>query len=270
MAVYQEPLPDPFRRLLAAAAVCPLLGYSDDRSGRYSRPTRLHGCFAVGSAQDVSLSQQRSRCFTDRYMQCPRLTASFAPHATERAVPSQRSRPTRVDQPTAPRRTQSVGSGRANANQTPPPRSSEEPAPYRLRSAPRPVGPRIHLVGASSVMLGSLAYLVVVLAAIEADPAVGLWGLFSDVGWAQHEPAPAAQRAHEQEVAALAAIQQAGPAGLALSLDDEVLDATARGLPTADDTSTDLADDASAGELMGWDDDDAEDEAAAAEDEELA
>lgn len=119
-------------------------------------------------------------------------------------------------------------------------------------------------------MLGSLAYLVVVLAAIEADPAVGLWGLFSDVGWAQHEPAPAAQRAHEQEVAALAAIQQAGPAGLALSLDDEVLDATARGLPTADDTSTDLADDASAGELMGWDDDDAEDEAAAAEDEELA
>jgi hypothetical protein len=55
---------------------CPLLGFADDRSRHYSRPTALHRCFASGAASLVTAGEQRELCLADRYPACPRFRNS--------------------------------------------------------------------------------------------------------------------------------------------------------------------------------------------------
>jgi hypothetical protein len=52
--------------------VCPRLGFADDPTRHYSRPTALHRCFASGSAGLVSSQEQRELCLTGRFESCPR------------------------------------------------------------------------------------------------------------------------------------------------------------------------------------------------------
>jgi hypothetical protein len=75
---------------------CPLLGFADDRTTHYSRPTLLHRCFATGAPSLVDGPQQRDLCLSDRYPACPRYraappggvqeTLSGAPQATSAGV----------------------------------------------------------------------------------------------------------------------------------------------------------------------------------------
>ena len=55
-----------------ALGVCPFLGFADDRTTHYSRPTALHRCFASGSPILVDGQVQRDLCLSDRYPACPR------------------------------------------------------------------------------------------------------------------------------------------------------------------------------------------------------
>lgn len=55
---------------------CPKLGYADDRGGRYSRPTRLHRCYASGSGVPVSTHEQGELCLTNRFGTCPRFVGA--------------------------------------------------------------------------------------------------------------------------------------------------------------------------------------------------
>jgi hypothetical protein len=57
----------------APAAHCPKLGFNDDASSSFSRPTRLHRCFAAGAPLPLSLDQQRELCLSDQFSTCPRL-----------------------------------------------------------------------------------------------------------------------------------------------------------------------------------------------------
>ncbi|HEY3062097.1 MAG TPA: DUF4388 domain-containing protein [Chloroflexota bacterium] len=52
---------------------CPKLGFEDDPSSSFGRPTRLHRCFAAGAPLPLSLDQQRELCLSDQYGTCPRL-----------------------------------------------------------------------------------------------------------------------------------------------------------------------------------------------------
>jgi hypothetical protein len=53
---------------------CPKLGFEDDPSSSFSRPTRLHRCFAAGTSLPLSLDQQRDLCLSDQFRACPRLS----------------------------------------------------------------------------------------------------------------------------------------------------------------------------------------------------
>ncbi len=64
----------------AESGPCPKLGFSDDPTRHYSRPTRLHVCHALDTAAPVSNEQQRDLCLTGRFSTCPRLSgAGLAP-----------------------------------------------------------------------------------------------------------------------------------------------------------------------------------------------
>jgi len=76
----------PFARETVAAveasAHCPKLGFEDDPSNAFSRPTRMHRCFAAGTPLPLSLDQQRELCLSEEFGTCPRLTmAASAPQA---------------------------------------------------------------------------------------------------------------------------------------------------------------------------------------------
>ena len=68
----------PFARETVAAveasAHCPKLGFEDDPSNAFSRPTRMHRCFAAGTPLPLSLEQQRELCLSEEFGTCPRLT----------------------------------------------------------------------------------------------------------------------------------------------------------------------------------------------------
>jgi hypothetical protein len=51
---------------------CPLLGFADDRSRHYSRPTALHRCYAGRGPSLVTAQEQRELCLAGRYAACPR------------------------------------------------------------------------------------------------------------------------------------------------------------------------------------------------------
>jgi Domain of unknown function (DUF4388) len=65
----------------AVEAVCPLLGFADDRDRHYSRPTALHRCYASGAPSLVTPQEQRELCLPGRFPACPRY------RNTERASP---------------------------------------------------------------------------------------------------------------------------------------------------------------------------------------
>jgi hypothetical protein len=62
----------------AATSACPKLGFEDDPSTSFGRPTRLHRCFAAGAALPLSLDQQRELCLSEQFGTCPRLTMANA------------------------------------------------------------------------------------------------------------------------------------------------------------------------------------------------
>jgi Domain of unknown function (DUF4388) len=55
-----------------APGPCPFLGFADDPSRHYSRPTALHRCFAGGAASLVTGQEQRELCLAGRFATCPR------------------------------------------------------------------------------------------------------------------------------------------------------------------------------------------------------
>ncbi|HEV7663444.1 MAG TPA: DUF4388 domain-containing protein [Chloroflexota bacterium] len=63
---------DPTRQ--GSGTHCSKLGFEDDPSNSFSRPTRLHRCFAAGAPLPLSLDQQRELCLGEQFDTCPRLT----------------------------------------------------------------------------------------------------------------------------------------------------------------------------------------------------
>jgi hypothetical protein len=61
-----------------AKTACPKLGFEDDPSSSFGRPTRLHRCFAAGAPLPLSLDQQRELCLSEQFGTCPRLTMANA------------------------------------------------------------------------------------------------------------------------------------------------------------------------------------------------
>ncbi len=57
---------------------CPKLGFEDDPTSSFGRPTRLHRCFAASTPLPLSLDQQRELCLSDHFGTCPRLPSSQA------------------------------------------------------------------------------------------------------------------------------------------------------------------------------------------------
>ena len=78
-----EPAPSKaLQPVRVAAGHCHNLGFADDSSSSFDRPTRLHRCFAASTPMPLSLDQQRELCLTDEFRTCPRLT-TVAPSTTE-------------------------------------------------------------------------------------------------------------------------------------------------------------------------------------------
>ena len=75
------------------AAHCPKLGFEDDPSNSFGRPTRLHRCFAAGTPLPLSLDQQRELCLSEQFGTCPRLTMVGRAAATPPATPGVRTAP---------------------------------------------------------------------------------------------------------------------------------------------------------------------------------
>jgi hypothetical protein len=100
---------------LRAETTCALLGFADDASRHYSRPTALHRCYASGGPTLVTTQEQRDLCLSGRFPTCPRFrNASHAqPAAAQEALP-----------PPITLITPSVG-----ANATPPPATRPDEAP---------------------------------------------------------------------------------------------------------------------------------------------
>src|SRR5262249_43981425 len=71
------PVPGPREEpVVPIAAHCPKLGFEDDPSSSFGRPTRLHRCFAAGKPLPLSLDQQRELCLSEQYPTCPRLVSA--------------------------------------------------------------------------------------------------------------------------------------------------------------------------------------------------
>jgi uncharacterized protein DUF4388 len=79
-------------------AVCPLLGFADDRSRHYSRATALHRCYAGGAPSLVNPTEQRELCLSEQFASCPRFrTADRAQPAVVLPLPESTRR---IDAPT--------------------------------------------------------------------------------------------------------------------------------------------------------------------------
>jgi hypothetical protein len=60
------------RLIVPVDPVCPRLGFADDPDNRFSRPTRLHRCFADTTPAAVSTDEQLRFCLTTGHTGCPR------------------------------------------------------------------------------------------------------------------------------------------------------------------------------------------------------
>ena len=126
------PVPD---QVSPASSHCPKLGFEDDPSNSFGRPTRLHRCFAAGTAQPLSLDQQRELCLSDHFGSCPRLTMpAMTPEAeaeaAARPVPDD---PRIVRLPSVARATAAARNGTASAA----PSVTQRRAPSQDVGAPR-------------------------------------------------------------------------------------------------------------------------------------
>ena len=126
------PVPD---QASTASSHCPKLGFEDDPSNSFGRPTRLHRCFAAGTAQPLSLDQQRELCLSDHFGSCPRLTMpAMTPEAeaeaAARPVPDD---PRIVRLPSVARATAAARNGTASAA----PSVTQRRAPSQDVGAPR-------------------------------------------------------------------------------------------------------------------------------------
>jgi Domain of unknown function (DUF4388) len=100
-----EPSPVKTEETLALG-ICPLLGFVDDETRHYSRPTAMHRCFATGAPNLVATHEQRELCLSGRYPTCPRYRnasnpksaapplATIAPPLAAASPPAAISRPT--------------------------------------------------------------------------------------------------------------------------------------------------------------------------------
>ena len=134
-----------------APGPCPKLGYVDDPSNRYSRPTQLHRCFASGAAERVSTPEQRDLCLTNRYPNCPRFVAGGAtvssPASTRPAPPAEverqpvETRAGRFTRPSSAPQSRRSNGGSAPTATPPRPRAPISPSPVErmTRPLPRPV-----------------------------------------------------------------------------------------------------------------------------------
>jgi hypothetical protein len=132
-----------------AAAKCPRLGFEDDPSHSFNRPTRLHRCFAAGSPLPLSLDQQRELCLGEQFGTCPRLatapnegsrhlapSASAAQHASTRHADQEGEHPRIVRLPFAARRSAAGREPIASAAAAP----AKATGPTRLRPVSAPSG----------------------------------------------------------------------------------------------------------------------------------
>jgi hypothetical protein len=73
----------------AAATVCPSLGFADDPSRHYSRPTALHRCFASPTPSLVTNHEQLDLCLGGAFSTCPRFlgASSSKPAASLQDAP---------------------------------------------------------------------------------------------------------------------------------------------------------------------------------------
>jgi uncharacterized protein DUF4388 len=69
-----------------AASRCPRIGFEDDPSSAFGRPTRLHRCFAGDTPLPLSLDQQRELCLTEQFGTCPRLNTQRKADVAEPAI----------------------------------------------------------------------------------------------------------------------------------------------------------------------------------------
>jgi hypothetical protein len=88
---------------VAMAIVCPNLGFADDASRHYSRPTALHRCYATPVPSLVTNQEQLDLCLGGRFPTCARFRdASSSPPAANTPTSSGRPLPTPVaSEPTA-------------------------------------------------------------------------------------------------------------------------------------------------------------------------
>ncbi len=77
--VFEKPATE--ARPASATVTCPKLGFADDPSNQYARPTSLHRCYASGVAAQVSHQEQRDLCLSGEFARCPRFTRSPAGRA---------------------------------------------------------------------------------------------------------------------------------------------------------------------------------------------
>ena len=117
-----------------AVGRCPRLGFEDDPSSSFGRPTRLHRCFATNTPLPLSLDQQRELCLTDQFGTCARLSA--APGAPEAAAPANPSG--RIVRLASVSRQPAAGRADPSAASAPAPAlAGSGPTPFRGASAVR-------------------------------------------------------------------------------------------------------------------------------------
>jgi hypothetical protein len=81
----------------AEPQVCPLLGFVDDPTQHYSRPTALHRCFATHAPGPVTPLEQRELCLSGQFATCPRYSGALgqtAEPAAAAAPPAKAAPPT--------------------------------------------------------------------------------------------------------------------------------------------------------------------------------
>jgi hypothetical protein len=137
-----EPVSEPPARAaeVVAPGPCPFLGFADDPSRHYSRPTALHRCFATGVAGLVTGQEQRELCLAGRYTTCQRY--ENAPTSPASAVQPERS-PLGEAEQVWPQSTQPAPSRPPAGWPRPRRPQPEPPEPEQVEpDQPRPAPPR--------------------------------------------------------------------------------------------------------------------------------
>jgi Domain of unknown function (DUF4388) len=73
-----------------AEIACPLLGFADNRTRHYARPTALHRCFGTRAPSLVTSVDQREMCLSGNFAACPRYQAAEINQVSATAQVAQR------------------------------------------------------------------------------------------------------------------------------------------------------------------------------------